>query len=156
MEMSEHKLQKTLNGALSLNGDDKKYIITVEDNRIITTVKWMDAVFFTPDAITDKMKTFKFIAKLNEDGTWVEIDESNSVKKSVGAGGLSLRYSSFKGKQITFSKTMGIGKNHQDGSVGIIKIDFNSEEYKKPVTDYLARCGYKKTNRGFLASLFGR
>jgi len=149
-------IQEVLQGALALNGDDKKYSVTVEGDKIITTVKWMDAVFFAPDSVTDEVRQFKFIAKLNDNNTWLEIDESKSVKKSAGMGGLSMNYSSFKGKEISFNKTIGIGKNREDGSVGVIKIEFNSEEYKKPVSEYLASCGYKKTNKGFFASLFGK
>lgn len=149
-------IQEVLQGALALNGDDKKYSITVDGDKIITTVKWMDAVFFAPDSVTDEVRQFKFIAKLNDNNTWLEIDESKAVKKSAGMGGLSMNYSSFKGKEISFNKTIGIGKNREDGSVGVIKIEFNSEEYKKPVSEYLASCGYKKTNKGFFASLFGK
>lgn len=149
-------IQEVLQGALALNGDDKKYSITVEGDKIITTVKWMDAVFFAPDSVTDEVRQFKFIAKINDNNTWLEIDESKAVKKSAGIGGLSMNYSSFKGKEISFNKTIGIGKNREDGSVGVIKIEFNSEEYKKPVSEYLASCGYKKTNKGFFASLFGK
>lgn len=149
-------IQEVLQGALALNGDDKKYSVTVEGDKIITTVKWMDAVFFAPDSVTDEVRQFKFIANLNDNNTWLEIDESKSVKKSAGMGGLSMNYSSFKGKEISFNKTIGIGKNREDGSVGVIKIEFNSEEYKKPVSEYLASCGYKKTNKGFFASLFGK
>ena len=149
-------IQEVLQGALALNGDDKKYSVTVEGDKIITTVKWMDAVFFAPNSVTDEVRQFKFIAKLNDNNTWLEIDESKSVKKSAGMGGLSMNYSSFKGKEISFNKTIGIGKNREDGSVGVIKIEFNSEEYKKPVSEYLASCGYKKTNKGFFASLFGK
>ena len=63
---------------------------------------------------------------------------------------------SFKGKEISFNKTIAFGKNREDGSVGVIQIAFNSEEYKKPISDYLASCGYKKTKKGFFASLFGK
>lgn len=147
-------IQEVLQGALALNGDDKKYSVTVEGDKIITTVKWMDAVFFAPDSVTDEVRQFKFIAKLNDNNTWLEIDESKSVKKSAGMGGLSMNYSSFKGKEISFNKTIGIGKNREDGSVGVIKIEFNSEEYKKPVSEYLASCGYKKTNKGFFCKSF--
>lgn len=134
-------IQEVLQGALALNGDDKKYSVTVEGDKIITTVKWMDAVFFAPDSVTDEVRQFKFIAKINDNNTWLEIDEPKAVKKSAGIGGLSMNYSSFRGKEISFNKTIGIGKNREDGSVGVIKIEFNSEEYKKPVSEYLASCG---------------
>lgn len=149
-------IQAVLKGALALNGDDKKYSVAVEDDKIITTVKWMDAVFFAPDSVTDEVRQFKFIAKLNDNNTWLELDESKSVKKSVGMGGFSMNYSGFKGKEISFNKTVGVGKDRETGSVGVVKIEFNSEEYKKPVSEYLASCGYKKTNKGFFASLFGK
>lgn len=149
-------VQEVIQGALALNGDDKKYVVTIEENKIITTVKWMNVVFFAPGSVTDEVKEFKFIAKVNDDGTWLEIDESKSVKKSAGRSGLSMNYCSFKGKEISFNKTIGFGQNREDGSVGVIKIEFNSEEYKKPVSEYLAMCGYKKTNKGFFASLFGK
>ena len=149
-------IQEVLQGALALNGDDKKYVVAVEGNKIITTIKWMDAVFFAPGSVTDEVKEFKFIAKLNDNNTWIEMDETKSVKKLAGVGGFSMNYSSFKGKEISFNKTIGVGKNREDGTVGVIKIDFNSEEYKKPVSDYLASCGYKKTNKGFFESLFSK
>jgi len=53
-------------------------------------------------------------------------------------------------------KSIGFGKNRDEDTVGIVKIEFNSEEYKKPVAEYLTSCGYKKTNKGFFAALFGR
>ncbi len=148
--------QSVLQGALNLNGPDKKYEITVEDDKIITTVKWMDAVFFGPGTVTDELRNFKFIAKLNDDGTYLEIDESKAATKKVGSGGFGMSYSSFKGKEISFNKTIGVGKNREDGTEGVINITFNSQEYKKPISDYLASCGYKKTNKGFLKSLFGK
>ena len=67
-----------------------------------------------------------------------------------------MNYSSFKGKEISFSKTVAIGKNREDGSTGVVTFEFNSEEYIKPVSDYLASCGYKKMKKGFFAALFGR
>lgn len=149
-------IQEVLQGALALNGEDKKYVISVEDDRIITTVKWMDAVFFTPGSVTDEVREFKFIAKLNGDKTWSELDQSKAVKKQAGFGGLNMSYSGFQGKQISFNKTVGVGKNRADGTTGVINITFNSEEYRKPVREYLTSCGYTKKKKGFFATLFGK
>lgn len=145
---------RVIKNSLDLNGDDKKYKITIDGDKIITEVKWMDAVFFAPSSVTDEMRNFKFTAKVNDDGTWNEIDESTHIKKTAGAGGLGMSYSSFKGKEISFNKTIGFGKNKEDDSIGVISVTFNSEEYKKPVREYLASCGYKKTSKGFFSSLF--
>ncbi|MBQ8249730.1 MAG: hypothetical protein IJY93_07630 [Clostridia bacterium] len=137
-----------------MNKDGQKYKITVDGDKIVTEVKWMDAVLFSPSAVTDEMREFKFIVQVNDDGTWSEIDESKQVSKRIGAGGLSMNYSSFRGKQISFNKTVAIGKNRDDAEVGIVNITFNSEEYKKPVRDYLTANGFKKESKGFFKRLF--
>ena len=146
--------QEILAAVMSLNGQDKKYKISTNGNKIITEVKWMDAVLFTPSSVTDEMKQFKFIAELNDDNTWVEIDESKSVSKGFKNGGFGMQYSSFKGKEISFNKTISLGKNRETGKAGVIDITFYSEEYKKPVRDFLSKNGYKKTNKGFWSRLF--
>ncbi len=154
--MEEKKMkQKVLTDVLSLNGEDKKYKISVDGNKIVTEVKWMDAVFFSPKEVTDEMKQFKFTVTLNDDNTYSEIDESKSVSKKVGAGGFGMQYSSFKGKEITFNKTIGIGKNKDTGDTGIVGTTFYSEEYKKPVRDFLKANGYTEKKKGFFKRLFG-
>ncbi len=154
--MANLTIQQVLNGALALNGYDKKYIITVEGNKIITSVKWMDATFFAPHLVTNEMRDFKFIASLNNDNTWCEVDEMRSTQKSAGLGGLSMSKSVSKGKVIRYSKTIAFGQKNGEGKLGIVECTFNTQEYKKPVSDYLKACGYKKTNKGFWAALFGR
>ena len=42
------KKEEVLSKALSLNNDTKNYVVTVEEDKIITQVKWMDATFFSP------------------------------------------------------------------------------------------------------------
>lgn len=145
-----------LNGALSLNGDDKKYNITVDGNKIITQVKWMDAVLFTSSSVTDEMKSFRFIVELCDDNTWKELDESKSISKGVSKSGAGMSYSSFKGKEISFNKTVALGKNKETGETGVVSFTFNSEEFKKPVREYLEKCGCKKAKQSFWKTLFGR
>jgi len=149
-------ISEVLSGALALNGSDKKYTITIEDNKIITTVKWMDAVFFSPGSVTDEVRNFKYIVKLNDDGTYTDLTESSALKKRAGLSGLGVQYSSFKGKEMSFNRTISLGKNKEDNSVGIVDIKFNSEEYKKVVQDYLKCHGYNKAKRGFLSALFNK
>lgn len=133
-----------LEAALALNGDDKSYQITVEDDKIITRVKWMDAMFFSPDAITEEMKTFTYTVKVNDNGTYTEVDKTVSKSTSAKSGGFGYQKSVFVGKQITVDKTIGLGKNKQTGQTGVIGITFNSEEYKNPVRTLLKNSGYKK------------
>lgn len=148
--------KEILDGAQSLNGEGKKYSVTVDGDKIITEVKWMDAVLFQADAVTDEMKSFKFIVTLNDDNTWTELDKTQNSSLKVGAGGISGGYSSFSGKSISFNKTVAIGKKKDEDGVGIVNVEFNSEEYKKIVRDYLEKCGCKKKKKGFFATLFGR
>lgn len=148
--------QEVLDGALALNGADKKYTITVEGNTIITQTKWMDAVLFAQDSITDEVRSFKFTVELGDDNTWTELDRSSATRKSAGPGGFSMGYSSFSGKQISFNKTIAIGKDRNTGETGVVSITFNSEEFKQPVRDYLTACGWKRAKKGFWATLFGR
>ena len=144
--------QEVLNGALLLNGEDQEYVITVDESRIITTVKWMDAAFFSPECVTDEVKTFKFTVTLRDDGTWTELDESRSMQVKADKRGVGMNYSSFKGTQMSFDFSVGLGKNRNDGADGAIRTVFCSETYKKPVREYLKRCGWKKA--GFFARLF--
>lgn len=148
--------KEILDGALSLNGEDKKYSVTVDGDKIITEIKWMDAVLFQADSVTDEMKSFKFIVTLNDDNTWTELDKTQSSSVKVGLGGISGGYSSFSGKSISFNKTIAIGKKKDEDGIGVVEFEFNSEEYKKIVREYLEKCGYKKKKKGFFATLFGR
>ena len=145
-----------LNGALQLNGEDKKYTVTVDGDKITMEIKWMDAVLFSPDSVTDEMRNFKFIVTLNDDNTWTELDKTQSSSVSIGKGGFGASYSSFSGKSISFNKTIAIGKKKDEDEVGVVKFEFNSEEYKKILRDYLEKCGCKKKKKGFFATLFGR
>lgn len=148
--------KEILEGALSLNGDDKKYTVAVDGDKITMSIKWMDAVLFTADSVSDEMKSFQFIVTLHDDNTWTELDKSKSSNVTVGRGGISGGYSSFSGKSISFNKTIALGKKKDEDEAGIVKFEFNSEEYKKILRDYLESCGCKKKKKGFFATLFGR
>ncbi len=148
--------QNIIQGALSLNGDDKNYVITINQDCIITTVKWFDAIHFSPSAITDEVKSFKFIVRVNDDGTWSELDTYNSKGNRTGLGGTSYVRKHFKGEYKYISKTIVFGKDRNNGKKGIVKISFNSEDYKRPVREYLTRYGYTKAKKKFLDRLFGR
>ncbi|MBR5239016.1 MAG: hypothetical protein IKW04_00380 [Clostridia bacterium] len=141
MKMTKEQL---FEAALALNGDDKKYQITVEGDTIVTRVKWMDATFFSPDAITTEMQEFEYRVRIVSNGKYTELDKSVSKKKSAGRGGVDMNKSVFVGKQVSFSKTIGVGKDHQTGETGIISNTFYSEEYKAPVRNLLKEFGYKK------------
>jgi len=141
MKMTREEL---FQAALALNGEDKKYQITVEGDTIVTRVKWMDATFFSPDAITAEMQEFEYRVRIFSNGKYTELDKSVSTKKSAGHGGVGMNKSVFVGKQISFNKTVGVGQDNTTGEVGIIHNTFYSEEYKAPVRNLLQAAEYKK------------
>ena len=126
--------QEVLQGALSLNGDDKKYTITVEDDKIIIETKY----YGTPK----RKATFRFIARLRDDNTYTET--------SFDSDGWSMRYGSFTKNKKSVSFTFG-GRNE---NVEVKKDSFDSEACKEVLREYLASCGYQK--QGFFKRLFGK
>ena len=126
--------QEVLQGALSLNGDDKKYTITVEDDKIIIETKY----YGTPK----RKATFRFIARLRDDNTYTET--------SFDSDGWSTRYGSFTKNKKSVSFTFG-GRNE---NVEVEKDSFDSEACKEVLREYLASCGYQK--QGFFKRLFGK
>ena len=92
--------------ALALNGIDKKYSVTIDDNRIITRVRWMDATFFAPGTISDEVKEFEYIVEVDAKGKYREIDKSTSTTTTAGGGKIGANKQTFYGKQITFNKTI--------------------------------------------------
>ncbi len=143
------KKEEVLSQALSLNGYDKKYIVKVKGDKIITQVKWMDATFFSPTQVTNKMRDFKYVVQLDNNGKYSEIDESLSNTTGVSGSGLNKKFSYFKGKSITFEKTIGFGKDNSTNQAGVINHTFYSKDYKKPVREFLHQCGYKKKMSSF-------
>ncbi len=143
------KKQEVLSHVLSLNGDGKNYIVTVEDDKIITQVKWMDATFFSPSQITNEMRDFKYVVQLHDNGKYSEIDESVATTTSVSGSGFNKKFSAFKGKSISFNKTIGVGRNNTTGETGIISNTFYSEDYKKPVREFIKQYGYKRKMSSF-------
>ena len=126
--------QEVLQGALSLNGDDKKYTITVEDDKIIIETKY----YGTPK----RKAMFRFIARLRDDNTYTET--------SFDSDGYSMQYGSFTKNKKSVSFTFG-GKNE---NVEVEKDSFDSEACKEVLREYLASCGYQK--QGFFKRLFGK
>ena len=146
--------QEVLKNVINLNNEDKPYRISVDGDKIITEIKWMDATFFSPNQVTDEVRKFRFVVQVKDDKTWLELSESEQISKRVGLGGMQMHYGGFRGKQISFSKTIGVGNDRSQGTTGIVNATFCSEDYKKPVRDYLTERGYQKTNKGFWKSLF--
>ena len=143
MKMKPTK-EQLFEAALALNGDDKKYVITVEENKIVTRVKWMDAVFFSPASISDEMREFEYTVEINDDGTYSDIEKHTASDKGLNRKGLNFNKSVQVGHTKTYHRTIGFGVNKETGELGIIDNVFNSEEYKDPVRTLIRNSGYKR------------
>ena len=126
--------EEVLQGALALNGDDKKYTITVEDDKIIIETKY----YGTPK----RKATFRFIARLRDDNTYTET--------SFDSDGYRMQYGSFTKTKKSVSFTFG----DKNDNVKVETDSFHSEEFKKILREYLKSCGYEK--QGFFKRLFGK
>ena len=126
--------QEVLQGALALNDSDKKYVVTIEDHKIIIESK------FNANATGTRKGTFRFVAHLNDDNTYVETHSAHD--------GLRSEFGKVVKVQKSISFTFGSG----DG-VKVEKETFHSENIKRILRDYLTDCGYKRTNKGFFKKL---
>ena len=129
--------QEVLQGALDLNSSDKKYVITIEDNKIIIESK------FNANATGTRKGTFRCVAHLNDDNTYIETQSAHDGSRSGF------------GKVVKVQKSISFTFGGNDG-VEVEKETFNSEDIKRILRDYLAGCGYQRTNKGFFKRLFGK
>jgi len=149
--MNKQEVLAHLPGAL--NRPNQPWEVTVQGDSIVGYWRWMDATFFSPNAVSNDVKQYVFTVTLTDKGTWKELDkiENKSVgaKKSGGKLSFGSSSSSFSGKTNQKSFQFGAGKDNQTGEVGVIGFKYDTTLVKKPIRDYLTACGWKK------AGLFG-
>lgn len=138
---------KVLSDALTvLNHDDQPWEVTVEGDSLVARWKWMDARFFGIAEVTDETKEFTFRVTLDDKGKWHEEDSSKQKTANVDlkSGKISFGTSSFQGKSVGKSFTIGFGKDKTTGEVGVQKYSFDTKTIKEPIRNYLKQCGFKK------------
>ena len=130
--------QEVLQGALALNGSDKKYTVTVEDDKITIQSK------YSANATGTRTGIFRCVAHLNDDNTYVEThSDTDGRRKGFG-------------KVVKVQRSISFTFGGGDGTVKVERENFNSENIKKVLRNYLKSCGYKRTNKGFFKKLFGK
>lgn len=147
---------EVLRGALLLNGEDKKYLISIDGDKIITEVNYKNAILFSPASVTDTMKQFKITTRLYDDNTYTEFHSDKVRSKSAGNGFAAFLQGGTYGKVSKAEVSISFGKNKKTDKSGIVKTSFNTKEYKKVIREYLKECGYKKASSCFLKKLFKR
>ena len=130
--------QDVLQGALALNGSNEKYTITIEENKIMIESK------FNANATGTRRSTFRYIAHLNDDNTYVETHSQHDGRRSQ------------LGKVVKVKKSISFTFGGDDKTVEVEKETFNSEDIKKVLRNYLETCGYKRTNKCFFKRLLGK
>ena len=137
----------------ALNRPDQPWEVTIEGDSIVARWKWMDAVFFAPQNVSNEIREFTFTVTLSSKGTWKELDKTENKSGGVKMSGGKLSFGSssntFKGKTNQKSIKFGAGRDNQTGETGIVGFSFDTTTVKQPVRDYLTACGWKK------AGLFG-
>ncbi len=119
--------EDVLQGALALNDSNPQYTVSVEDDKIIIEAKY----YGTPK----RKAAFRYTARLRNDNTYTEA--------CFDSDGYGMQYGSFSKKQKTVSFTLG-GKNGTPEADKPEIEEFNSEDLKKVLRDYLEDCGYKR------------
>jgi len=135
--------EQILEKALTLNGDDKNYVISVEDDKIITRAKQPVGNLFPDSSVTDKICDFEYVVKVSDNGKYSELDKSVTQTTSVKSSKLGFSKSMHWGKQISFSHDSSKKANGENPV-------FSSEAVKAPVRTMLKEAGYKK-KMGFTA-----
>lgn len=106
--------EEVLQGALALNGSDKKYTVTVEGDKIIIETKYRGTRI--------RESTFRCIAHLKGDKSYTESTcDFDGYRKQYGV----------RKKAVSYCL---------DGSKEV----FDSEEIKKVLRNYLDSCGYQR------------
>ena len=106
--------EEVLQGALALNGSDKKYTVTVEGDKIIIETKYRGTRI--------RESTFRCIAHLKDDKSYTESTcDFDGYRKQYGV----------RKKAVSYCL---------DGSKEV----FDSEEIKNVLRDYLDSCGYQR------------
>ena len=130
--------QEVLQGALALNGDGKKYTVTVEGDTITIQAK------YSANATGTRKGTFQCSAHLHDDQTYVETHDSHEGGRSTF------------GKSVKVQKSISFTFGGDSDAIEVEKESFNSEDLKRVLRDYLSSCGYVRTNQGFWKRLFGK
>lgn len=130
--------QEVLQGALALNGDGKKYTVTVEGDTITIQAK------YSANATGTRKGTFQCSAHLHDDQTYVETHKSHDSGRST------------LGKSVKVQKSISFTFGGDSDAIEVEKESFNSEDLKRVLRDYLSSCGYVRTNQGFWKRLFGK
>ena len=130
--------QEVLQGALALNGDGKKYTVTVEGDTITIQAK------YSANATGTRKGTFQCSAHLHDDQTYVETHDSHEGGRSTF------------GKSVKVQKSISFTFGGDSDAIEVEKESFNSEDLKRVLREYLSSCGYVRTNQGFWKRLFGK
>ena len=141
--------QKVLYDAqYALNRPEQPWYVAIEGDAIVARWKWMDAVFFAPHEVDDKVKAYTFTVTLDKKGKYHELDQIEQKTKNVSVSGGTISFggsmNKFAGKATQKSFEFGVGKDRQADQIGLIGFKFDTSLVKQPIREFLAANGWKK------------
>ena len=126
------------------NGNYPFSVSLKQPDTLVARWKWTDARFYGMNSITDEVKNYEFIVRLDDKGKYHEHDKSNFSKAHMEKGKITFASNSFYGKQTQKNITIGFGKNKDTNESGILDFEFDTSLVKKPIRDFLNSKGLKK------------
>jgi len=151
--MAIDKATVLAHAAEQLNRPDQPWFVQVQGDSIVAQWKWMDANWFAPGSVTQEVQSFTYTVTLGDNGKYKERDTMQSQSHDVGMSNGSIHFgtssSSFSGHATQKTFQFGAGHDNQTGQTGMIGVQFDTDNVKKPIRAWLESCGYKK------AGLFG-
>ncbi|MDR1016531.1 MAG: hypothetical protein LBL67_03550 [Coriobacteriales bacterium] len=146
-----------LNNANDIPGLEYK----LDDDNIILDYTWVDRADAGLGAIGDVKKNYKYIVKVEADGTYTDKEKTKDASNSLsfGADGISFGgdYSTFSG-HTTHSKQVSIGafsKDKNTGEVGLVVNHIDMDAVKSSLQEVLASYGlHRAEKKGFFSKHF--
>jgi len=146
--MATDKQSMLYHAPTMLNSPEIPWVVSVEGDSIIARWKWMDALWFSANEISDEVKNYSFAVTLSDKGTYKELDTTEDKTRSITMGGGNIGFGTskdvFKGKQNRKSFEFGIGRNNTTGGVGFIGFKYDTTKVKDQIRGYLDANGWKK------------
>ena len=105
---------------------------------------WKNAILISTQGVSDEQRQFRAVYTIFPNGTYRVQDISMTSNRGFLDGVFGVTKSMIKGKQIGMHKEIAIGRNNQNGHLGMLSFDFNTEKIHKPMDQVLQSYGLKK------------
>lgn len=139
MKLSNKEKQAVLVEAAALfNNEDYPFSVEMDGDRLFCIVDWKNATFLGLGSISKEVATYRYIVKLEDDGTFHGYDmDIDTMAKANLKGHVRVSGNAFAGHEIRFHKEIGV-----DAENGVQMYGFNTEKIHKPVKEFFEKKGF--------------